>query len=84
MDTSLTVNLWKIKIKINKLYTSYSNYKNKLLCTCTQLRITVLPHVCFTFNFHITEHLLRMFFIICYALLYCHNVCFQLNYGCMY
>ena len=49
MDTSLRVNLQKI----NKLYTSYLNYKNKLLDTYTHLRITVLPHVCFTFNFHI-------------------------------
>ena len=68
----------KIK-KTNKLCTSYLKYKNKLLCTCTQLRINVLPHVCFTFNFHITVHLLRMFYIICYALPYCHNLCFQLK-----
>ena len=70
MDTSLRVN----KIKINKLYKSYLNYKNKLLCACTHLRITVLPQVCFTFNFHITVHLLRMFSIICYALLYCFSI----------
>ena len=45
----------------------------------TQLRITVLPHVCFTFNFQITVHLLRMFFIICYTLPHCHNVCFSIK-----